>query len=438
MELNGQLADEGFAGRWGCLMTGTYKQLGDRHLSMLRREMGEYGVIRDTRVRGLHFEFFDKQLGGFYLRNADDPEKYRGGQFDWILYDELTEIRRIDYDDIDYALRSGDPLPFKSFGWASNPDGLGHAWVKKLWIESDFANEAKELDPADFVFIQARATDNPAFDSTIQAKLMGHSDPLKVKARWEGSWDLNFGARFSQFSQVHRFNWDQFCQEYGGDYGPMELLGDESLFTLFGSFDYGISEESASCLLVHAVDWKRRVWTIDELYMPGMFLDEQADRIRTFLALQAQPLNAIYCDPALRGRDDQGISRWAKFRNRGVPMSLGKNNRIEGWATLDEMLHYRRDGSTGLIEVPPRWRIHEKCKHLIRQMQSAPRSPKDSSDIDDAFDDDHALDSARYGLHTRFASPVSRVAEPEMFSVQWMKQRRRKERREQREQSWII
>lgn len=434
LELNGQLAAEGCPGQWGCLMTSTYEELKDRHLQKLRFEMGHIGTLKRTGIEGWRFKFHDSALGGFYLRNADDPDKYRGAEWSWLLFDELTQMQRLDWDLIMYPLRSGVRLPFKAFGAASNPDGVGHGWVKGLWVDRDFSDEEDVVRPEDYVFIPAKATDNPAFDSTIEAKLRGNKDPLLVRARWEGSWDLNMGGRWPQFSRsVHCFDWPEFEREYGrDDLDFAALLRDEDLFELYGSFDYGTSEDSAASFHLHAVDWKRRVWTIAELYMQGVFLDEQAIRIKaeeaapgSFLGrkLGRVPLRR-YADPALRGRDDVGISRWRKFMERGVHLTLGNNDRIEGWATFDAFLWYER-APGGELLTPPQWRIHRSCKHLIRQLGSAPRNDANLEDISPKFRDDHALDDCRYFLHSHFRGRARVEEEPADFSAEWWRRRRR-------------
>ncbi len=426
LELNGQLALEGCPGQWGCLMTSTYESLKDRHLDKLTREMSHVGRIQRTGIQGLRFKFHDPKLGGFYLRNADDPDKYRGGEWAWLLFDELTETLRLQYDMILYPLRSSTRLPFKAFGAASNPDGQGHGWVKGLWIERDFSDEHELTLPENYIFIPAKATDNPAFDSTIEAKLRGNKDPVLVKARWEGSWDLNLGGRFPQFSrQVHGFDWVDFEAEYGdGCHSWQDLLQNEDLFQIFGSFDYGTSEESAASYHLHAVDWKRRVWTFGELYMQGVFLDEQARRIAEFEREYKVKIQRRYCDPSLRGRDDKGISRWTKFRDRGLLFMLGNNDRLEGWASLDAFLWYERGPGGGFLSAP-QWRIHREARHLIRQLASAPRDDRNMEDVSHKYRDDHALDDVRYFIHSHFKGKARPAREPEMFSAQWWRNRSR-------------
>lgn len=407
----------GFVAPWGVLMCKTYTELNDRQVRQIMREgeLLELGRLRKTAIGGQFFEFYDPSLGGFYLRNADDPDKRKGVEFDWMGVDELTQFQRDEYDSLKYMLRSGRRIPFKVFMAATNPDGIGHGWVKRMWIEGDFSDDEKLVQqgllyPEDFVFIPAKATDNPTFDSTIQATLMGFSDPMLVAARWGGSWDLASGSRFSQFNRhTHVFDWDQFKDAFNTVAPPEQILKEIDLCYIYGSLDYGTDINSASAFYLHAVDTYGRVWTIHEEYMQGMYLESQAEIIKK--ACGRLEIAGIYCDPSLMGKDSDGISRLFKFRDLGVYLTPGLNDRIEGWATLDGMLSHRSPSADGPGRAPV-WRIHESCRHLIKFLSSAPRDELRPEDVSRKFRDDHAGDSVRYFGHSYFKKPPQMTDNP--------------------------
>lgn len=414
MELNGRLRDLGFPGRWGAIFCSDYPKLMDRHGKYLIRELGEYGTIKKSLVHGLHFAFYDTSMGGFYLRNSADPTSYRGIEYDWILFDELTEILRDDFDNLMYLLRSEikGGLPFEAFGAATNPDGPGHGWVKDLWINEAFDGEPEGIQRMrdQFVFIPARAPDNPVFSERIAEKLQGFSDPALVKARWEGSWDLASGVRFAPFRrQIHTFDWHDFSEWYGGQ-EPKSLLKNKDLFMIFGSLDYGTDVRAASAFLIHAVDWKGKMWTVHEEYMQGMFLREQAEVIKELVSLWG--IERIYCDPSLESKESDGITRKSKFRQYGVTMFSAINDRIEGWASVDRAIDFRMDPMTGEIGFHPQLHIHKDCKNLIRQMATAPRGERRVEDVDLLFKDDHSIDSLRYFVHSFMKFPRGPMGNP--------------------------
>jgi len=432
-ELNYDLRERGFPGRWGVLVCKTYSDLMDRHARDLTREMGDLGRIRKTAMEGYFWQFYDPSLGGFYLRNiGSDPEQKRGAQFDWMLVDELTQLLKGEFDAVRYLLRSGDNLPYLSFGAGTNPDGIGHGWVKRLWIDRDFSDiehliKAGVISKTDYHFIQAMAKHNPAPSPQIHATLMSNSDPMLVKSRWEGSWDLSFGTRFMQFSRkVHSFGWKEFEERYGVGTPYQKILKSER-FQLFGSLDYGTAADSASAFYLHAVDEDRNVWTFNELYMQGTYLDNQAELIHSVLSQWDDRVKIIFADPALDQPDSDGISRLFKFRSRGVPLIPAINDRIEGWATLDEFLMYRRGDDAEALSQP-KWRIHEDCRQAQRFLLSAPRDEVRMEDVSRRFADDHAGDSLRYFFHSYFQGPARQKKQEGDYMARMIKERKNAKR----------
>ena len=447
VELNGYLARLGFPKARGAIFTKRYTDMADRQVSKFKSEdtLADLGEVKFDRVNLWHFRFHQPWMGIILFRNLEDPNALRGAELDWALVDELTEISKADYAAVLYMIRSSRGLPFKSFGGATNPDGPGHDWVKRYWIERDFSEEAPSVrrTAPDYVFVPFKPQDNPTYSDDVAANLQGHPDPMIRKARWEGSWDLIGGARFSQFRrQLHVVTGDQIRERYapllslGAPSDWRNLFLDRDLFTVWGSLDYGTDIESATSFHLHAADWKGRAITFAELYLRGLFLRQQAAAIKDFMrgwgyepyATGDQAgLARIYCDPNLITRDSDGITRFDKFRNEGLRLVPGINSRIEGWATLDYLLHYERkvDPETATEEFlsEPQWTIHEGCEQLIRQISSAPRDDVRREDISSKFKNDHALDDTRYGLHSHFRGTAEPKDEPEAFSPEWMRRR---------------
>lgn len=410
VEINGDLRNRGFPGRWGSIYCKRYTELADRQISKVQIELCSklgLGSIRNTKARGLFFQFHDPSMGGFYFRNLDDAGKVRGFENDWILVDELTELMRDEIDHLLYTLRAGEELPYYAFGAGTNPDGPGHGWVKKLWILSDFEDEPDGITDRNYIFVGAKATDNPNFNAVVQSALTGFSDPMLIQARWDGSWDLASGTRFSTYSRpVHLFNWTDFEDTYGINKPWQTLIKDEDSFTIYGSFDFGTDINAASAFYLHIVDWKRRVWTFNELYMQGWPLHLQAEAIAQ--VCEKYNVLRVYADPSLQGRDSDGISRFSKFRNYGIPLVPGINDRVEGWTTMETMMRYKMTG--GVMELQPEWRIHESCKELHTFLANAPRDELSPEDVSRKFKKDHAGDSVRYMLHSHFGSALVRPA----------------------------
>lgn len=419
------------------LFSSTYITLSDRQIKKFGSEnpfngeaiipLADLGQVRENKLYGLHFAFADPRLGVCLLRNADDPDKYRGSEFMTSFIEELTELSRDQYEGIRYATRGGG-LPFSTMLSVSNPDGRGAGWVKKLFVDRDFADEPEGLHEKDFIFIQSYVHDNPAATQDDIDRLRSNPNEMLVKSRYLGEWDVLTGLRFSQFSRkVHLFEW----QDFFGDLGipavpnPIRLLQDKSEnlgLRLYGSFDYGTAATSASVLYLHAVDWKKKCWTFSELTMSGYYLDEQAKIVKDYIAPFGRNLERIYCDPALQGRDDNGLTRIDRFRELGVRMIPASNDRIEGWASLDAVLFYDRD-EAGRKQGPPSLRVHPTCKGFIRDILNAPRDEKKPEDVDPEGGVHHWLDAMRYFVHTHYG-PGFRQKEPIAYgSKEWLRVR---------------
>lgn len=403
------------------LFSSTYRTLADRQIAKFDREnpilnsdgtltditpLSALGEVKENKTFGLHFRFYEKDLGVCCLRNLDDPDKYRGVEFYTSLFEELTEVMREDWDAVSYATRGGG-LPFSAMGGVSNPDGPGAGWVKKLFVDRDYEDEPLGTRPEDFLFIQSYIRDNPAATEDDHNRLLSMGDPMLVKARYYGEWDVLSGLRFSQFSRgVHVFDWEDFLRYYNMPLtsDPYQVLGERAEamgITIYGSLDYGTGIDSASAFHLHAVDYDKRCWTFFELTMRGTYIDEQAERMRDIID-QFKP-RRIYADPSLegRGRESDGISVFRKFRDRKVPLISAPNDRIQGWVSYDVALNYRRDDHGGIL-VPPAWRMHRSCKGLIQDILNAPRDPKKPEDVDPQDGKHHWLDGCRYFLHSHY------------------------------------
>lgn len=437
-ELNGYFRGVGLPDRWGCLMCKRYTELANRQVRKLEDEFRDIGRVRLHKIHGLLFEFYEEGMGGFYLRNAQDPEGMKGAEYDWILVDELTQFTKDDFDHVYYQLRS-PVMPFLPFGMATNPDGIGHAWVKKRWVDRDFEEEAELVaegivEPESFFFVQAKAKDNPTFSKAVEAQLRGFDDEALVKARWEGSWEIGGGMRFGRYNKlVHAYTDEQFMEEYSwldsGARDPEGLIRNLDFFQVYGSLDYGTDQNAASAFYLHAVSYEDPsfVWTFDEHYMQGYWLDQQAETIKR--ALLPYENVRIYVDPSLKGRDSEGISRISKFREHGLHIMPAVNDRVEGWATLDHFLSYDSEGvgAEFVVKRAPRWRITHRARHLHRQIASAPRDAVKMEDVPKSFKDDHGLDSVRYFLHSHFRGATKPKAEPAPMSGAWMREQAKRD-----------
>jgi predicted phage terminase large subunit-like protein len=118
-----------------------------------------------------------------YMQTENDKFRYKGPGFQFVGWDELTEFTESMYRYMFSRMRrlSGSVVPLRMRG-ASNPDGIGHAWVKQRFIEDG--------ESAGRVFVPARLRDNPYLDADSYEKTLQNLDPVTRRQLLEGDWDV--------------------------------------------------------------------------------------------------------------------------------------------------------------------------------------------------------------------------------------------------------
>jgi phage terminase large subunit len=127
-----------------------------------------------------------------------DVIKYQGAEYDFIAIDELTHFSEYAFKFLMSRLRTTKPGVKPSFFGTTNPGGIGHLWVKRLWIDRDFG--AKE-NPDDYIFYPARVYDNPALidnDPEYVSRLEALPETER-RALLDGDWNVFDGQYFDEW-----------------------------------------------------------------------------------------------------------------------------------------------------------------------------------------------------------------------------------------------
>lgn len=131
-----------------------------------------------------------------FIDNVNDKYKYQSSEFQFIGFDELTQFREEDYRYMFSRLRrlQGVNIPTRMRS-ASNPGGIGHAWVKQRFI-----TEGTKLGR---VFLPASLYDNPYLDHADYIASLSNLDPVTLEQLLTGNWDA---IPAIGFIQKHWFN----------------------------------------------------------------------------------------------------------------------------------------------------------------------------------------------------------------------------------------
>ena len=142
-----------------------------------------------------------------YLGAERDATRYQGHQYSWIGWDELTQWPTLGaYRLLRARLRSAHDVPVKRIRAAANPGGVGHAEVKRWFIDPAPGGMEEVEDPdtgLTRMFVPARLSDNArllAADPDYARRLKGLGSESLVRAWLEGDWSVVEGAFFDGWS----------------------------------------------------------------------------------------------------------------------------------------------------------------------------------------------------------------------------------------------
>ena len=318
---------------------------------------------------------------GHYSSAADNME-YQGQEYDWIFMDEATQFTECQFRTLGACLRGTSRIPRRIY-LTCNPGGIGHAWVKRLFVDREF-DEKKGENPKDYTFISATVEDNPYLlegspDYVQQLDLL----PEDVRrAHRYGDWNALAGQYFPEFKK------DTHVMK------PFVHLPDEWL--KYRVFDYGL--DMFACLWV-AVDFSGRSYIYREVQQTDLIVSEAA-RLAISLTPANERISMTIAPPDMWNRQrDTGRSMAEIFAENGLGIVKASNNRVQGWMSMKEMLKVRGDGKPGLV-------VTEDCACLIRNIPLLLRDDKNPSDVNtEPHEITHITDACRYFCITRTLQP---------------------------------
>lgn len=179
------------------------------------------GLVNAKRVKIVEDEIRFWNGSKIYLCHCKDEKdrfKYDGAEMHVLMIDELTHFTETIYRYLRSRVRMvgmSVSLPDKYKGHfpkiltGSNPGKIGHAWVKRTFIDfqppMDITKTDKEEGGMLRQFIPAMLEDNPSMqadDPEYENKLEGLGTPDLVRAMRYGDWDITAGAAFEKLSRT--------------------------------------------------------------------------------------------------------------------------------------------------------------------------------------------------------------------------------------------
>lgn len=327
----------------------------------------------------MHMFFFSNgSIIKFGHYGSGDDVEYQGQEYDWIFMDEATQFTESQFRTLGACLRGATKIPRRMY-LTCNPGGVGHMWVKRLFISRQYRQGE---DPKDYTFIQATVDDNPQLlKASPEYVQMLDLLPDDVRQAWRyGDWDALAGVFFPEFrTETHVIK-------------PFWRIPAE--WKKYRAFDYGL--DMFACLWI-AVDFDGRSYVYRELQQPGVIVSEAA-KLMLDLTPPWEQIEFTVAPPDMWNRQkDSGKSMAELFMENGVGIIKASNNRIQGWMAVKEMLKPLKSEKDrpGLL-------VTEDCNALITNLPAIQHDEKNPSDCaTEPHEITHNCDALRYFCVTR-------------------------------------
>ena len=361
------------------LLRRTLPELRENHLIPMQRELYSFAVYNSAE-RVFRFPNGSRiKLG--YCDTMQDVYQYQGQEYAVIGLEEATHFTEEQMRFLTTCNRTTRKDFSPRMYYTCNPGNVGHAWVKRLFIDRLYAENE---NPNDYLFIPARIYDNKVLldaDPNYIRQLEALPEELR-RAHLDGDWDVHAGQYFREFSR------DRHVIE------PFEI---PSWWRRFRSMDWGYNDPC--CVLWHAVDGENRVYTYRELYVRETRAGEVASMVLELS--RGESISYTVASPDMwqkRGAVLSGAGGFEGetlaelFTSSGLSLTPADNSRVPGWNRVRDFLAVAPDGR-------PNWLCFSDCRNLIRQL---PALQFDQHNREDAADgDDHAPEALRYALMSR-------------------------------------
>lgn len=400
-----------FAGTHGGLFRRTYKELEGNHIRPIFKE---YPALRRywndskkllTLPNGSTLEFC-------HAENENDVSLYQGREFEDLAIEEAGQWTESMFRTLLGSNRSSKPGFKPRCLLTGNPGGIGHAWLKRIFIE-------KRLNPlerpTDYAFVQALVDDNEALiknDPDYVHKLDSEPNEALRKAYRFGDWDIFAGQFFGEIRREVHF------------ISPFSI---PSHWNRFGSYDYGYNHPGAFGWF--CCDNDGNVYLYRELVKAQTRIDQWATEIKKFedtkdLYMIVGGLDCWTKKNVMNELSSPTIAE--EFLKHDLVLTRATVDRIQGASQLRNYLAWQNLSSG---RKKPRFFIFDTCPisfDCVSRMQHDPMRVEDVLKVDAAEGDpqtgDDAYDMVRYALMSRPVLTEAPKAKHTYGSKEWSEQ----------------
>ena len=315
------------------LLRRTLPELRENHLIPLQRILNTQKRDKNDRLaeyKDVTKEFIfpnGSRIKLGYCDSENDVLQYQGQAYDVVIMEEATHFTEFQFQTLTESNRPSGLMdePFRPrMYFTCNPGGVGHQWVKRLFIDKTYIRSEKEED---YCFIPSLVYENdwlmendPDYIRTLE-----NLPEERRNAMLYGNWDVYDGQFFSEFDRsIHVIE-------------PKKV---PNVFKLYRVLDYGLDMLACYHILI---DKHGDVNVIHEIYESELIASEAAKKILAIteqLGFSERDVYLTLAPDDLWSRDATlGKSTNDIMYENGLILTKVSRDRVMGWLAVKELLN---------------------------------------------------------------------------------------------------
>lgn len=387
-----------YPGSHGAIFRKTYPELEANHIRPLFEQFPELRHYWSETKKLLSLPN-GSTLQFCHCESEKDVDLYQGREFHDLAIDEAGQWTEAAFRKLAASNRSSKPGIKARTILTGNPGGVGHAWLKRIFIERRFNDRERSQD---YNFIQSLVDDNPALienDPEYVHRLNTEPNEALRKAHRYGDWDIFAGQYFGEIRrEVHFIR-------------PFDI---PRHWTRFGAYDFGFTHPAAFGWF--CCDEDGNIYQYRELIKPGLRVDQFITELLKFQDTKSLDIIIAGWDcwtqkSVIKSGAPPTIAE--EFSSHGLHLRRAAIDRILGANQVRNYLAWNdRPGRK------PKFFIFDCCAlsfDCLGRMQHDPDRMEDVLKIDategDPNSGDDPYDMIRYALMSR---PLMAQAQPEI------------------------
>lgn len=291
-----------------------------------------------------------------YCDSENDVLQYQGQAYDVICMEEATHFTEFQFQTLTESNRPSGLMeePFRPrMYFTCNPGGVGHQWVKRLFIDRAYKNSEQEED---YSFIPSLVYENAWLmeNDPDYVRTLENLPEERRNAMLYGNWDVYDGQFFEEFDRnIHTM-------------APVKL---PKIYRLYRTMDYGL--DMFACYHI-IIDVEGNIRCIHEIYEKNLIVSEAAQKLKETtkaLGLTEDEVVLTLAPSDLWNTNSQtGKSTADIFYDNGIVLTEVARNRVPGWLAVKELLKVITtvDPQTGDLHKTAKLKIYNTCRNLIR------------------------------------------------------------------------